>query len=65
MLGVALEEGIDAREVYADLLDHGLIVNAVNPSTIRLVPPITVTDDEIDEAVELIAAALRRAGATP
>lgn len=64
MLGVALEEGIDAREVYADLLDHGLIVNAVNASTIRLVPPITVTDDEIDEAVELMAAALDRAGAT-
>jgi acetylornithine/N-succinyldiaminopimelate aminotransferase len=58
MLGVALEEGLDAREIYRDLLDRGLIVNAVDPSTIRLVPPITVTDEEIDEAVELIRAAL-------
>jgi 4-aminobutyrate aminotransferase-like enzyme len=40
--------------VYAELLDRGLIVNAVNGSTIRLVPPITVSDDEIDEAVTLI-----------
>jgi acetylornithine/N-succinyldiaminopimelate aminotransferase len=63
MLGVELSEGIDARAVYADLLDHGLIVNAVDPSTIRLVPPITVTDDEIDEAVAALAAALERAGA--
>ncbi len=55
MLGVALAEGIDAKAVYAELLDRGLIVNAVNPSTIRLLPPITVTDAEIDEAVELIA----------
>jgi predicted acetylornithine/succinylornithine family transaminase len=63
MLGVELDVGIDARAVYADLLDQGLIVNAVDPSTIRLVPPITVTDDEIDEAVALIAAALQRAQA--
>jgi len=63
MLGVELRVGIDARAVYADLLDQGLIVNAVDPSTIRLVPPITVTDDEIDEAVALIAAALQRAQA--
>ena len=50
LLGAALADGIDAKAVYAELLDRGLIVNAVNGSTIRLVPPITVTDDEIDEA---------------
>ncbi len=55
MLGVALADGLDARAVYNDLLEQGLIVNAVNPSTIRLVPPITVTDAEIDEAAALIA----------
>ncbi len=58
MLGVELVPGIDAKEVYLDLLDRGLIVNAVTPTTIRLLPPITVTDDEIDEAVALIAACL-------
>ena len=58
MLGVALADGLDARAIYAHLLETGLIVNAVNPSTIRLVPPITVTDAEIDEAVALIAVAI-------
>jgi predicted acetylornithine/succinylornithine family transaminase len=61
MLGVELAEGLDAKAIYADLLDHGLIVNAVTPTTLRLVPPITVTDSEIDEAVALIVAALARA----
>jgi acetylornithine/N-succinyldiaminopimelate aminotransferase len=61
MLGVELAEGLDARAIYADLLAHGLIVNAVNPSTIRLVPPITVTDEEVDEALTLMAAAIARA----
>ena len=41
-----------------ELCDRGLIVNAVSPTTIRLVPPITVTDSEIDEAVAMISAAL-------
>jgi predicted acetylornithine/succinylornithine family transaminase len=74
MLGVELAEGLDAKAIYADLLDNGLIVNAVTPTTLRLVPPITVTDSEIDEAVALIVDALARAladhgitdgGATP
>ena len=58
MLGVELAEGIDAKAIYTDLLGLGLIVNAVTPTTLRLVPPITVTDDEIDEAVAMIAASL-------
>ncbi|MGB0114813.1 MAG: acetylornithine/succinylornithine family transaminase [Ilumatobacteraceae bacterium] len=58
MLGVELADGLDAKAIYVDLLDRGLIVNAVTPTTLRLVPPITVTDEEIDEAVALIAAAI-------
>jgi acetylornithine/succinyldiaminopimelate/putrescine aminotransferase len=64
LLGVALDEGIDAKDVYTELLDRGLIVNAVNSSTIRLVPPITVTDDELDEAIALIGDVLARAVAS-
>jgi acetylornithine/N-succinyldiaminopimelate aminotransferase len=61
MLGVELAEGIDAKAIYSDLLGLGLIVNAVTPSTLRLVPPITVTDDEIDEAIAMITASLESA----
>ncbi len=58
MLGVELAEGIDAKGVYLDLLDLGLIVNAVGPTTLRLIPPITVSDDEIDEAMAMLASVL-------
>jgi acetylornithine/N-succinyldiaminopimelate aminotransferase len=61
MLGVELVEGIDARAIHSDLLGLGLIVNAVTPTTLRLVPPITVTDDEIDEAIAMITASLESA----
>jgi predicted acetylornithine/succinylornithine family transaminase len=58
MLGIALDEGLDAKTISLDLLERGLIVNAVNTATIRLVPPITVSTEEIDEAVGLIEAAI-------
>ena len=60
MLGVELADGLDARVAYTDLLGAGLIVNAVNPSTIRLIPPLTVSDAEVDEAVALINTVLLR-----
>jgi predicted acetylornithine/succinylornithine family transaminase len=58
MLGAALSSGIDATAVVATLLERGLVANAVDTATIRLVPPITVSDAEIDEAVALIAGVL-------
>jgi predicted acetylornithine/succinylornithine family transaminase len=59
ILGAQLVEGIDAAAVYRRLIELGLICNAVNASTLRLLPPITVRDDELVEAVDLIAQAIR------
>jgi predicted acetylornithine/succinylornithine family transaminase len=44
------------------LLDQRLVVNATGPDTIRLLPPLTVSEAEIDEAVERIARAARLPG---
>jgi predicted acetylornithine/succinylornithine family transaminase len=40
------------------LLEQRLVVNATGPGTVRLLPPLTVTEAEIDAALERIAAAL-------
>jgi len=40
------------------LLDQRLVVNATGPDTIRLLPPLTVSEAEIDAAVERIGKAL-------
>lgn len=46
----------DAPRVARRLLEEQrVVVNATGPDTIRLLPPLTVTEDEIDEAVESIA----------
>jgi len=58
MLGVGLAEGIDAAAVGADLLGRGLVVNVPGPSTLRLLPPLTVDPDQLSQAVTTIEAAL-------
>ncbi len=60
MLGVELADGIDARVAYSDLLDAGLIVNAVNPSTIRLIPPLNISDAEVAEAIAMMGRAFAK-----
>ncbi len=48
----------DAPAVYRRLLADGLVTNAVTPTALRFAPPLTVSDDEIDEAVAMVGKAL-------
>lgn len=57
LLAAVLDEA-NAVEVASRALDSGLIVNAVRPDAVRLAPPLSVTAEEIDQAVERIAGAL-------
>jgi predicted acetylornithine/succinylornithine family transaminase len=61
MVGVGLEDGIDAAAVGTDLLEHGLIVNVPEPGTLRLLPPLTVDSEQIEQASGLIGDSLARA----
>jgi acetylornithine/N-succinyldiaminopimelate aminotransferase len=63
MIGVALAEGIDGPAVGADLLGRGLVVNVPRPDTLRLLPPLTVEAEHVDEAVGLIGESLLGLGA--
>ena len=58
LLGVELAPGIDAKEAASTALTHGLVVNAVTPTTLRLAPSLLVTEDEVAEAVEIISTVL-------
>jgi predicted acetylornithine/succinylornithine family transaminase len=52
-------EVADARDLARRaLLEQRLVVNATGPTTIRLLPPLTVTAEEIDDAVSRLATVL-------
>jgi len=58
LIAAELAAGIDARTVAGECLARGLVCNAVTPTALRFAPPLLVTDDEIAEAVGLLAGVL-------
>ena len=58
LLAAELADGRDAKAVYTDLLARGLVTNAVTATAVRLAPPLTVSEAEMDEAIAMIAGAL-------
>jgi acetylornithine/N-succinyldiaminopimelate aminotransferase len=57
LLALALARG-DATKLVDAALDRGLLVNAPRPDTLRFMPALTVTRDEIDQMIELLEPAL-------
>ncbi|MEA2470937.1 MAG: acetylornithine/N-succinyldiaminopimelate aminotransferase [Thermoleophilaceae bacterium] len=54
MTAFATDEDAPAL-VRRALLDERLVLNATGPDTVRVLPPLTVTEDEIDDAVTRLA----------
>jgi acetylornithine/N-succinyldiaminopimelate aminotransferase len=56
MLGLPVREGRAAADFVAAGLDHGVFLNAAGRNTLRFVPPLIITADEVrDAAVRLRA----------
>ena len=60
LVAVELEPKGRAKEVAAQALETGLVVNAVTADALRLAPSLLVSDEEIDEAVSILAEVLAR-----
>ena len=65
MRGAGLWAGIDidpalgtGREVCEALMERGVLAKDTHGSTIRLAPPIVVSEEDLDWAVEQLAAVL-------
>lgn len=58
LIGAVLESD-RAAEVTAAALSNGLLVNNVTPNTVRFAPPLTITSDEVNEAVSKFEDSLR------
>ena len=67
LLGIGLDPALiptpegktPALVVVSKLMERGLLVPAAGPQTIRLLPPLNVSDAEVDEALAILKAALQ------
>ena len=58
MLAIELDTATAPEIVRRALLEHRLVLNATGPATLRFVPPLTVSEAEIDTALERLYALL-------
>jgi 4-aminobutyrate aminotransferase-like enzyme len=49
-----------AEEAIARCSEEGLLANNVKPTALRFIPPLTVSEEEIDAAIEIVDRVLGR-----
>lgn len=47
-------------KITSECFKEGLIINSPQPSTIRLIPPLIVTEKEIDDMLQILSSVLKR-----
>jgi acetylornithine/N-succinyldiaminopimelate aminotransferase len=60
MIGLELDKPI-AKKAVAEALALGLIINATGDTTLRIIPPLTLTKELADEGVNLLEKAIEKA----
>lgn len=68
--GIGLMQAVHVKRELAptivqQALEHGLLLNALGTDTLRVVPPLNITAEEIDEAAELLDKTLADVGNMP
>jgi 4-aminobutyrate aminotransferase-like enzyme len=59
MLGVEIESPSTAREIAQAALAQGLLINVTGNGVLRIAPPLTVSDAEIDEGLAILEGVFR------
>jgi predicted acetylornithine/succinylornithine family transaminase len=58
-LMIGLELGIDGTTIVQQCLERGLLINCTQQSVLRLLPAMTLTDEQLDEGCATLADVLR------
>ncbi|HVT27335.1 MAG TPA: aspartate aminotransferase family protein [Lacipirellulaceae bacterium] len=63
-LMIGLELSTDGSAVVQQCLDRGLLINCTQQTVLRLLPAMTLTDDQVEEGCEILANVLRNRAST-
>ena len=56
---IGLELSIPSTPAVAKCMERGLLINATHDTVVRLLPPLNVTAEQVDEGCDVLAAVLR------
>ncbi|MCU7611377.1 aspartate aminotransferase family protein [Anaplasma capra] len=54
MIGLQINNRIDARTIACKFAEQGLLLSAVSGNVLRLLPPLVVSREEIEEALQIL-----------
>ncbi|NIQ97139.1 MAG: aminotransferase class III-fold pyridoxal phosphate-dependent enzyme, partial [Desulfuromonadales bacterium] len=54
-----MELTIEGGDIVKTALERGLLINCTVGTVLRFLPPLTVTKEEIDEAIEILDGILK------
>lgn len=57
MIGIELDK--PCGELVAQAAEAGLLINVAAGNTVRLLPPMILTDDEADQIVDMVSALIK------
>jgi predicted acetylornithine/succinylornithine family transaminase len=58
MIGVELTDDVDGQALVARMRDHGVLANCTAGCVIRLLPPLTISESDLDRVVEVFGVCL-------
>ncbi len=59
MMGIQVADGYENRDLAAQLMDRGLLVLTAGHNTLRLLPPLVITKDEMDRGLAILEETLK------
>jgi ornithine--oxo-acid transaminase len=59
LIGFEVDDSIDTYKLSGNLMKNGILTKETRNKTFRLTPPLTITEDVIDDAVDRIGNAFR------
>jgi len=54
-LMIGCDVAVDAQSIVEKCLENGVLINAIGGKVLRFVPPLTVSEEEIDQVIEVLA----------
>jgi acetylornithine/N-succinyldiaminopimelate aminotransferase len=58
MIGVSLDDGLDASDVALRVLEAGVVINVPAPGMLRFLPPLVIGKEEVELAIDVLRDAL-------
>lgn len=59
LVGVEVREGVDTKALSQAFLDQRILTKETRSRTFRLAPPLTITEEQVDEIIRRVAKALQ------